>query len=87
MAPDLLRPLAHDGKEDRRVNAMVELLLGYSVMSAIKALVGEALGDPAWRVMRPPLDALSAADARKLAGKLAAIRASKAAAKPSAKDA
>ena len=87
VAPDLLRPLAHDGKEDRRVNAMVEVLLSYSVMSAIKALVGEALGDPAWRVMRPPLDALSAADARKLAGKLAAIRASKAAAKPSAKDA
>jgi 4-hydroxy-tetrahydrodipicolinate synthase len=85
VAPDLLRPLAHDGKEDPRVNAMVELLLSYPFMSAVKALVGEALGDPAWRLMRPPLDALSAADARKLAGKLAAIRASKAAAKPVAK--
>jgi 4-hydroxy-tetrahydrodipicolinate synthase len=85
VAPDLLRPLAHEGKEDQRVNAIVELLIGYPVMAAIKALVGEALGDPAWRVMRPPLDALSAADARKLAGKLAAIRTSKAAAKPLAK--
>jgi 4-hydroxy-tetrahydrodipicolinate synthase len=85
VAPDLLRPLAHEGKEDPRVNAIVELLISYPVMAAIKALVGEALGDPVWRVMRPPLEALSAADARKLAGKLAAIRAAKASAKPLAK--
>ena len=81
VVPDLLRPLAHEGKEDQRVNAMVDVLVGYPVMSAIKALVGEALADPAWRVMRPPLDALSTADARKLASRLAAIRAPKAAAK------
>jgi 4-hydroxy-tetrahydrodipicolinate synthase len=87
VAPDLLRPLAHEGKEDPRVNAMVELLISYPVLAAIKALVGEALGDTAWRVMRPPLDALSAADARKLAGRLAAIRAPKAAARLLAQDA
>jgi 4-hydroxy-tetrahydrodipicolinate synthase len=76
VAPDLLRPLAHEGKEDPRVNAMVAAVLGHSFMSAIKALVGEALGDPAWRIMRPPLEALSAGEARKLAGRIAAIRSS-----------
>jgi 4-hydroxy-tetrahydrodipicolinate synthase len=85
IAPELMRPLAHDGKEDSRVNAMVDAILGYSFMSAVKAMIGEASGDPAWRVMRAPLDAMSAADARKLAAKLAAIRAPKGAAKPLAK--
>jgi 4-hydroxy-tetrahydrodipicolinate synthase len=75
IAPELLRPLAHDGKDDKRVNAMVDEILGYSFMSAVKAMIGDALGDPAWRVMRAPLDALSAVDTRKLAAKLAAVRA------------
>jgi 4-hydroxy-tetrahydrodipicolinate synthase len=75
IAPELLRPLAHDGKEDKRVNAMVDVILGYSFMSAIKAMIGHDLGDAAWRIMRPPLDALSAADVRKLAARLSAIRA------------
>ncbi len=82
--PELMRPLAVDGKDDPRIKAMVEAVLGYSFMPAIKALVSEGLGDPAWRVMRPPLDALSAADARKLAAKIAAIRDGKAA-RPMAK--
>jgi 4-hydroxy-tetrahydrodipicolinate synthase len=75
IAPELLRPLVHDGKDDKRVNAMVDAILGYSFMSAVKAMIGEALGDPAWRIMRAPLDALSTADTRKLAAKLAAVRA------------
>jgi 4-hydroxy-tetrahydrodipicolinate synthase len=73
IAPELLRPLVHDGKDDKRVNAMVDVILGYSFMSAVKAMIGEALGDPAWRIMRAPLDALSAADTRKLAARLAAV--------------
>lgn len=75
VAPDLLRPLANDGQDDPRVNAMVDAVLGYSFMPAIKALVGEMNGDAGWRVMRPPLDALSAAEARSLAASVAAIRA------------
>lgn len=77
VAADLLRPLAHDGREDPRINAMVDAILGHSFMSAIKALIAERLGDPAWRTMRPPLDALKAGEARKLAAALAAIRAGK----------
>ncbi len=77
VAADLLRPLAHEGREDSRVNAMVEAILAHSFMSAIKALIAERRGDPAWRIMRAPLDALPAAEARKLAARIAAIRASK----------
>jgi 4-hydroxy-tetrahydrodipicolinate synthase len=74
VAPDLLHPLAHEGKDDARINQMVEAVLNYSFMPAIKALVAERLGDPAWRVMRPPLEALSAADGAKLGATMAAIR-------------
>ena len=77
IAPELLRPLAHQGKDDQRVHAMVDAILGYSFMSAIKAMIGELHGDVGWRVMRAPLDPLTATETRKLAGKLATIRAPK----------
>lgn len=80
IAPDLLRPLVHQGKDDPRIGEMVNAILGYSFMSAIKAMIGDRTGDKDWNIMSPPLDAMSAADTRKLAAKLAAIRnASKAA--------
>ncbi|MGL5138661.1 MAG: dihydrodipicolinate synthase family protein [Beijerinckiaceae bacterium] len=79
IAPDLLRPLAHEGEENPRVNAMVEAIVAYSFMSAVKAMIGEMNGDPAWRIMRPPLDAMPVASIRTLAATLAAVRAGKAA--------
>lgn len=75
IAPDLLRPLVHGGTEEPRVNAMVEEILRHSFMSAVKAMIGERLGDPAWRIMRAPLDPLTEAATRDLSGKLSAIRA------------
>jgi 4-hydroxy-tetrahydrodipicolinate synthase len=74
IAPDLLRPLANQGKDDARVGQMVEAILGYSFMSAVKAMIGERTGDRQWSVMSAPLDSLSASETRKLANKLAAIR-------------
>ena len=85
IAPDLLRPLVHEGKADPRVDEMVNAILGYSFMSAVKAMIGERLGDRNWSIMRPPLDAMSPADTRKLAAKIAAVRAPKAAAKATTK--
>ena len=75
VAPDLLGPLARDGLADDRVNRMVEAILGHSFMPAIKALIAARLGDPAWRTMRAPLDALSAEDGAALHGVLETIRA------------
>lgn len=75
LAPDLLRPLVHEAREEPRVNAMVEAILSYSFMSAVKAMIGERNGDAGWRVMRAPLDPMSEAQTRDLAARLAAIRA------------
>lgn len=74
VAPDLLRPLANEGKDDPRINDMVNAILEHSFMSAIKALIAERLGDAGWRTMRAPLDPMTEAAARDLAGRLAAIR-------------
>jgi 4-hydroxy-tetrahydrodipicolinate synthase len=74
IAPDLLRPLAHQGKDDRRIHDMVDAILQHSFMAAIKAMVGEQHGDAGWRVMRAPLDPLGVAETRKLARQLATIR-------------
>ncbi len=74
IAPELLLPVANEGKADPRVDAMVNAILAYSFMSAVKAMIGEAQGDPAWRRMRAPLDAMPEADVKALAAKIAAAR-------------
>ena len=79
IAPDLLRPLAHEGQDDPRIHAIVNAVLGYSFMPAIKALIAATKGDPAWRTMRAPLEALPEADARTLAAAFAEIRQARAA--------
>lgn len=75
IAPDLLRPLAHEGQDDARVGAMVEEIIKRPVMAAVKALIADRLGDDGWRAMRPPLDALPAAEGPVLAATIARIRA------------
>lgn len=75
LAPDLLRPLVHQGVEDQRVNAMVEAICEHSFMSAVKAMIAAETGDPNWRTMRAPLDALGEVESTTLAARLAAIRA------------
>jgi 4-hydroxy-tetrahydrodipicolinate synthase len=75
VAPDLLRPLAWDGVDDPRIGLMVEAILAHSFMPAIKALIAEQRSDPEWRQMRPPLEALAAADGHALHARLSAIRA------------
>lgn len=74
VAPDLLRPLAHEGVDDGRVGAMVDAVLKHSFMPAIKALIAERLGDSDWRIMRPPLTALGAPEAAALHAQITAIR-------------
>jgi 4-hydroxy-tetrahydrodipicolinate synthase len=79
VAPDLLLPLANEGHDDARVHAMVEAILRFPFMPAIKALIAARLDDPDWRIMRAPLDALDEADARSLAADIAGIRRDRAA--------
>ena len=75
--PDLLNAMVASGKGDERVDALVEALLRHPVTPAVKALVAHQSGDPAWLRTRPPLEALSAADAAALGQQSDAIFARK----------
>lgn len=79
VTPDLLLPLANEGKDDPRIHTMVDAILAYPFMPAIKALIAAALDDPDWRIMRAPLDALSETEATTLARQIADIRLQRAA--------
>jgi 4-hydroxy-tetrahydrodipicolinate synthase len=79
VAPDLLRPLAHQGKDDPRIATMVNAILGHSFMSAIKSLVADMHSDDGWRAMRPPLVAMQKTDSANLASAIAAARGKRAA--------
>jgi 4-hydroxy-tetrahydrodipicolinate synthase len=66
-APDLVRHLAVDGRDDPRVDAIVNTLCEMPVIPAVKAMVAHRHSDPAWRTMRPPLLPIDEAQARALA--------------------
>lgn len=77
--PDLLVPVVAEGRDDPRINAIVDALCAYPVIPAVKALVAHVAGDAAWRITRPPLTALPEADARALGAAYDRARGAKAA--------
>lgn len=62
LVPGWLRPIVYEGREDARVNALVDEICRHPVLAAVKALVGHIHGDAGYGPMRPPLAALSAAE-------------------------
>jgi 4-hydroxy-tetrahydrodipicolinate synthase len=79
IAPDLMLPLVRQGREEPRVNRLVEEIGKYPVLPAVKALIAHRTGDAGWRAMRPPLVALDTARAERLAAACDLIRTAKAA--------
>ena len=64
--PEAMLPLVQEGREDDRIHRLVEALLAYPVIPAVKALVAHRSGDPAWLATRAPLQPLSPAEAARL---------------------
>ncbi|GGH13515.1 dihydrodipicolinate synthase family protein [Alsobacter metallidurans] len=64
--PDILAPVANEGRDDPRVKQVVDLVCQYPVMSAVKALIAHRTNDPAWLNVCPPLEPLTAQQARDL---------------------
>lgn len=73
IAPALLRPLVHEGRDDRRVNALVEAIVSLPVLPAVKALVAHRRGDEGYHRVRPPLVPLSTAGREQLLAAFEAI--------------
>lgn len=72
-ASGLLRPLIYEGRDDERVNRIVDLVCAYPVLPAVKALVGHIHCDPGFGAMRPPVGELDAESKRVLAEAFDAI--------------
>lgn len=53
--PAEMRGLAIDGRDDPRIHALVELVLRYPVVPAIKALMAHMFGYAGWSTVRAPL--------------------------------
>jgi 4-hydroxy-tetrahydrodipicolinate synthase len=66
ICPEILRPLAMDGQDDQRINRLVDEVLKYPVVPAVKALLTRRTGDEAWLNVRAPLVRLPAADVERL---------------------
>jgi 4-hydroxy-tetrahydrodipicolinate synthase len=78
--PQVLRALVHEGREDERINLLVEEVCRHPILAAIKALVGHVHQDAGYGAMLPPLDALDEAARRRIGAALDGILAGKAAA-------
>ncbi|MGK9167774.1 dihydrodipicolinate synthase family protein [Inquilinus limosus] len=64
--PEAMLPMVRDGRENDRILRLVEALLAYPVIPAVKALVAQRSGDLAWLATRAPLQPLSPAEAARL---------------------
>jgi 4-hydroxy-tetrahydrodipicolinate synthase len=72
IAPRLL-PLAHEGRDDAGIEQLVDELEKYPIIPALKALLAQKTNDKDWLRARPPLLAMTQADAARLASAASAI--------------
>jgi 4-hydroxy-tetrahydrodipicolinate synthase len=79
ICPERMGAMAHEGRDDAALTRLVDDLVKYPVIPAVKALIAHRAGDDAWRRTRPPLQSLSESDARRLGGLLDHLRQTEAA--------
>lgn len=58
MAPRLLRPVIHEGRDSDKVVRLVDMITDLPVLPAVKALTAHVRGDEEFVRMRPPLSDL-----------------------------
>ncbi|WOS65262.1 dihydrodipicolinate synthase family protein [Sinorhizobium fredii] len=66
VCPQPLLGLAQDGRGDARINGLVDEVLKYPVVPAVKALVAHRSGERAWLNVRAPLVGLGEVEAARL---------------------
>ncbi len=79
LVPALLRPLVYEGIDNMVVNRLVDEIVKWPALAAVKALVGRLHDDPGYAAMRAPLLALGPADRTRLFAAIDAIMQARAA--------
>ncbi len=69
----LLRPLVHEGRDNPLVNTLVDTIVSFPVLPAVKAMIAAKTRDNAWLAVRAPLVALSAEQNRNLLAATTAV--------------
>jgi 4-hydroxy-tetrahydrodipicolinate synthase len=67
LCPEILLKLIETGEENSQIVALAIEILKFPFTPAVKALLAHRQKDPAWLNVRPPLEALSEAEAARLA--------------------
>lgn len=75
IAPELLVPVIHGDGDGKIVKELVDLIVSYPVMPAVKVLVGHLARDKGFDAVRPPLVELSGAQKAALTAAFDAIMA------------
>jgi 4-hydroxy-tetrahydrodipicolinate synthase len=73
MAPGLLRPVIHEGKDNDKVVKLVDMICRLPVLPTVKALTSHVRKDAGYSRMRPPVTDLDPALARQAAAEFDAI--------------
>ena len=71
--PERMGAMIRDRADDEKITALVEVLVRYPVIPAVKALLAHRSGDPAWLAVLPPLTEIAPALAEGLAAAYDAI--------------
>lgn len=71
--PEMICAVVREGYNPDALPDLLEQLFRFPIIPAIKALIGQRSGDPAWRRVAPPLSAVSAADSTMLGTHLDAL--------------
>jgi len=64
--PEVIRAIVHQGSEQPNLPILIDTLLCYPVIPAVKALIAHRLAAPEWLRVRPPLTAMEASIAKTL---------------------
>lgn len=64
-----LRALVYEGRDDPVINALVETIVSYPVLAAIKTMIAHRMKDREWLRMRAPMDKLDGERAARLVAK------------------
>lgn len=67
LAPGLLRPLVHEGKDSEKIVKLVDMIVNLPVLPTVKALTSHIHKDPGFSRMRPPAVDLDPVQARQAA--------------------
>lgn len=70
LLPKVIRAIVHDGEDHPQIGALIDSVLTYPVIPAVKALIAHRTGVPSWAAVRPPLSRMTQEQAATLCATL-----------------